>query len=118
MTNSRTKGKRAELEIANHLTESGFKSRRGQQFKGTKDSPDVISELPYHIEVKRRQSFNLHKAMTKAASESDKPPVIFHRKDREEWIVSMRMDDWIELHQKMKYLEIALEEVTEELANA
>ena len=41
----------------------GYEARRGQQFKGTADGPDVVTNLPYHIEVKLQENLNLHKAM-------------------------------------------------------
>tara|TARA_R100000152_G_C6776007_1_gene204837 strand:- start:779 stop:1117 length:339 start_codon:yes stop_codon:yes gene_type:complete len=97
--NSRAKGKRGELECAHWLREHGYEARRGQQFKGTADSPDVVTNLPYHIEVKLRENLNLHKAMEQAASEApgNKVPVVYHRKNRTEPLVTMKADDWAEL---------------------
>ena len=40
--NSRTKGKRGELELAKALRLYGYDARRGQQYHGGADSPDVI----------------------------------------------------------------------------
>lgn len=56
--NSRQKGKRVELQVVHWLRGLGFtEARRGQQFAGGNDSPDVIvSELPnLHLECKGRQ---------------------------------------------------------------
>lgn len=51
--NSLRKGKRFERELANFLKALGFKARRGRQFKGGPDSPDVIVEGErFHIEAK------------------------------------------------------------------
>lgn len=51
--NSRQKGKRGEREAAKFLQSLGIVARRGQQFSGGKDSPDVVTELEnVHIEVK------------------------------------------------------------------
>ena len=52
--NSKRKGKRGELEWSKYLTKLGFPARRGQQFKGTAESPDVeCDSLPLiHWEVK------------------------------------------------------------------
>ena len=59
MVNSRQKGKRGELAAA-HLLNSLFphaKARRGQQYAGTPDSPDVVTDIPgLHIEVKNREA--------------------------------------------------------------
>lgn len=51
--NSRQKGKRGEREAAAFLKSIGIEARRGQQYSGGKDSPDLITELHrVHIEVK------------------------------------------------------------------
>jgi len=51
--NSRQKGKRGEREAAAFLRSLGFEARRGQQFAGGGDSPDVVTSLSnVHIEVK------------------------------------------------------------------
>jgi Holliday junction resolvase len=97
--NSRQKGKRGELEAAAALRAAGYEARRGQQFKGTADSPDVQCSIPFHIEVKLRQNLNLHGAMEQAALEApgNRTPVVYHRKNRTEPLLTMRFTDWIEL---------------------
>jgi hypothetical protein len=52
--NSRQKGKRGELLWCRELGAMGFPGRRGQQFRGGGDSPDVVCDaLPnLHAEVK------------------------------------------------------------------
>lgn len=60
--NSRRKGKTGELEFARALTDLGFPARRGQQFRGGGESPDVVCEsLPgIHWEVKRTGTCQFH----------------------------------------------------------
>lgn len=55
---SREKGKRGEREFCELLREHGFEARRGQQFAGGNDSPDVVTDCPCHFEVKRTESFS------------------------------------------------------------
>ena len=53
--NSNSKGKRGERKVRDYFREGGFTARRGQQFSGNPDSPDVVvDELKdfLHIEVK------------------------------------------------------------------
>ena len=54
--NSRQKGKVGEREFAALLRVHGFDARRGQQFAGGGDSPDVVSGALrwLHIEVRYR----------------------------------------------------------------
>jgi len=101
MTNSRQKGKRGELEVVHLLQQHGYEARRGQQFKGTADSPDVIHNLPgFFIEVKLRQQLNLHATIEKAQQETaeatGETPIVFHRKNGKPWLVTMTAEDFFE----------------------
>jgi Holliday junction resolvase len=99
VTNSRQKGKRGELEVVHLLKSYGFEARRGQQFKGTEDSPDVVHNMDgFFIEVKLRQAFNLHATIDQADNEkgSHEVAVVFHRKNDEPWLVTMYATDWVE----------------------
>ena len=57
-----------EREFAALLREHGFDARRGQQFAGGADSPDVVSDALawLHVEVKRVQNLNLADACVQA----------------------------------------------------
>ena len=102
MTNSRAKGARGERELSNLLKRAGFETRRGQQYCGANGDADVVGIHGIHIECKRVEHLNLYKAMEQAktdAKENEKPTV-FHRKDRQEWLVTMTLDDWIEMYKK------------------
>lgn len=99
--NSKQKGKKGELELAHYLTDRGFEARRGQQYSGTPDSPDIICESlsKYHIECKRVEKLNIDNAMHQAIEDSgkDQIPVVMHRKNREDWKVTMLLDDFLDL---------------------
>lgn len=100
MVNSRRKGAAGEREWANLLKSEGYDARRGQQFAGSPDSPDVVCEsLPIHWEVKRVQSLNIEKAMEQAEGDagSDKLPAVAHRKNKQKWCVTMRAEDFFRL---------------------
>lgn len=98
---SREKGKRGEREVAELLRENGFMARRGQQFKGGPDSPDVVHSIPrLHIEVKRTEAFQLYKALEQAddeITEAHKMPVVFHRRNSQAWVVVMYAEDFLAL---------------------
>lgn len=99
--NSREKGARGERELAEKLRSYGYEARRGQQFKGGEDSPDVVCFDDVHIECKRVENLNLDKAMKQAQRDCGrKMPAVFHRKNRTEWKVTMLLDDWIELYKR------------------
>ena len=93
--NSRAKGARGEREFAAFLREHGFDARRGQQFAGGADSPDVVSaSLSWlHIEVKRVEHFNLAKACAQATRDAaGKPWIVAHRRNRKPWFITMDSD--------------------------
>ena len=90
--NSRQKGARGEREWAKWLQDRGYSARRGQQFSGSPDSPDVICEsLPIHWEVKRVQALNLDAALAQATNDSpkNKVPVVAHRRDGKNWKITL-----------------------------
>ena len=98
--NSKNKGSRGERELAAILREHGFNTRRGQQFSGGIDSPDVIGLPGIHIEVKRVESLNIHKAYAQAVRDADGKaiPAVFHRRNREPWMVTLNLDDFMEIY--------------------
>ena len=66
--NSREKGKRGERQWRDELRAQGYAARRGQQFSGSPDSPDVVcDDLPWaHFEVKLVERLDLDGAMEQA----------------------------------------------------
>ena len=100
MTNSRRKGAVGEREIARYLREHGFaEARRGQQFKGGADSPDVVGLTGFHIEVKRVERLDLNAAMEQSIRDSahGEKPLVVHRRNNDYWKVTMRLDDFMEV---------------------
>ena len=98
--NSKSKGSRGERELAAVLRQYGYDAHRGQQFSGGVDSPDVYGLPGIHIECKRVERLNIHDAMHQAERdcEDKATPAVFHRKNREEWLVTMRLDDFMEIY--------------------
>lgn len=98
--NSRAKGKRGELELANKLKEYGYNCRRGQQYSGANGDADVVGLAGVHIECKRVERLNIYAALKQSIKDArDKEtPVVMHRTNREEWLVTMRLSDWIQMY--------------------
>ena len=90
--NSREKGKRGERQWRDELRANGYMARRGQQFSGSPDSPDVVcDELSWlHFEVKAVEHLNIEDAMDQARRDAgSKTPVVAHRRSFREWLVTM-----------------------------
>lgn len=105
----REKGKRGERELAGILRDYGYDCRRGQQYCGAAGDADVVGLLGIHIECKRVERLNLQDAMSQAVRDTEAEkmpfgdeiyPAVFHRRDRCEWLVTMRLEDWIELYRE------------------
>lgn len=101
MTNSRNKGKRAEITLSHKLTElSNFKCRRGQQFSAANGDPDVVG-LPFlHIECKAVEKLNLRDAMAQSENDAreDEIPVVMHKKNRKPWLVTLNLEDFMQMY--------------------
>ena len=99
--NSKAKGGRGEREWAEFCREHGFtEARRGVQFKGGFDSPDVTGLPGIHIEVKRQERTQIQEWMKQSIRDSEGKaiPIVAHRRNREEWLVTMRAEDWMRLY--------------------
>ena len=109
--NSKKKGASGERELANKLKEHGFKTRRGQQYNGL-EGEDVVGLDYIHIECKRVENLNITKAMEQSKQDATKEqlPAVFHRKNRQKWLVTMELDDWIKLYNEY-YSSMKLEEI-------
>lgn len=81
---SKNKGKRGERECAAELgLLLGCDARRGVQFQGGPDSPDVVLDgLNIHVECKRVERLDLYGAIEQAAADAgDKVPIVWHRRN-------------------------------------
>jgi hypothetical protein len=99
---ARNKGKRGERELASILRSYGYDARRGQQFCGANGDADVVGLPGIHIEVKRTEKFKLYDAMSQSIHDAkdDEKPTVMHRRNNCDWIVCMRLEDWIELYRE------------------
>ncbi len=99
--NSRSKGKRGEYQVRDMFIAHGFPARRGQQFQGGPDSPDVVIpdlDAFLHVESKLVENLDLNKAVEQAQRDGvDKLPVVFHKKSHKEWLVTMDVESFFEL---------------------
>lgn len=100
--NSREKGKRGERELSSKLKEYGFDTRRGQQYCGANGDADVIGLPGIHIECKRVERLNIYDAISQAKSDAknDEIPIVFHRKDRCNWLVSMELEEFMKIYRE------------------
>lgn len=96
---SRDKGKAGEREFAALLRKHGYNARRGRQYKGTDDSPDVISDIPAMFEVKRRNQGSIKRWFEdfREGRDRDVNWIVAARADKEDWRVYMSAESWLKL---------------------
>lgn len=103
MTNSKRKGSRGELELSHKLTDLGYECRRTAQYCGnTGDASDVVGLDGIHIECKRNEHLNVYDAMAQSKHDAKEGllPTVMWRKNNCEWLVTMRLEDWIEIYRE------------------
>lgn len=99
--NSRAKGKVGELELAAFLRENGFEdAKRGVQYRGGGDSPDVVGIAGFHVECKRVEAGNLYSWLDQASADSagtGRVPLVAHRRNRRQWVAILPLDEFLKI---------------------
>lgn len=100
--NSKQKGARFERQLASMFKEYGYSdSRRTAQYCGnTGDASDVIGLPGIHAEAKHQERMQLYDWMEQAKRDSKGTgniPVIFHKKNHAEVLVTMQFDSFMKL---------------------
>lgn len=116
--NSRAKGKAGELELAAFFREHGIEARRGQQFSGGTDSPDIVLTglTGYHIECKRCERGQLYDWLAQAIRDCGANlPVVFHRKSRKDWVAILRAEDFLKLVNELEELRVEVHQLEERM---
>lgn len=109
--NSKSKGKRGELDLVEQLRTAGYaNARRTAQYCGnTGDAPDITGIDGLHIECKRREQIQDEVFLQQAEKEAKKGliPIVMYRRDREQWKVCLRLNVfmaiWSELTELQRY---------------
>jgi len=99
---SQRKGAAGERELAALLREHGFDIQRGGSLSFG-EIPDLTGLPGVHIEVKRVERLNLGEAMEQAIRDAERfhdgAPTVFHRRNRQPWMVTMLLEDWIKQYE-------------------
>lgn len=100
---SKTKGKVGEREAAHELSRLfACQARRGVQYQGGPESPDIVSDIPVHFEVKRTEKLQLWPAIEQAEQDAHgKIPVVLHRPNLRPWLVILNLEDLPGLVEKL-----------------
>lgn len=100
---SQAKGRAGEQELARLLRSHGYEIERGGTLSFG-ERPDLMGLPGVHVECKRVERLSLDSAMAQAIRDSarfgDGAPAVFHRRNRQPWMVTMLFEDWMRLYEK------------------
>ena len=106
--NSAKKGFQAERELAEIFRSHGYEVQRGGSLSFG-ERPDLFGLPGVHVECKRVERLNTSEAMKQAVRDAarfnDGAPTVFHRRSREQWLVTMRLPDWLRLYERGDHAE-------------
>ena len=101
---SQRKGREAELELVKVLHGFGFESVQAGEPVSYGSTPDLVGLPGIHIEGKRCEQLRLSEWMKQAERDAarfqDGVAVIFHRRNREPWMVTMNLDDFMKIYRR------------------
>ncbi len=105
--NSKQKGARFERQLASMFRDYGFTdARRTAQYCGnTGEASDVVGLPGIHVEAKHQERMSLYEWMEQAERDSEgtgAKPVVFHKKNNAEVLVTMRFDDFMQIYREWK----------------
>ena len=99
---SKSKGRAGELELATELNRMGYDTVKAGACSSYGQEADVSGLRGIHCEVKRVEKLNVSKAMKQSIADAEKfhdgRPAVFHRRNREPWLVTMRLSDWARMY--------------------
>ena len=104
--NSKQKGARFERLLASKFREYGYEARRTAQYCGnTGDASDVVGLPGIHVEAKHAEAMRLYEWMSQAkrdaaAGGKNCLPAVFHKKNHAEILVTMELEDWMNLYRE------------------
>ena len=105
--NSKQKGARFERTLASKFREYGYdNARRTAQYCGnTGDASDVGGLPGIHVEAKHQERMSLYEWMAQAKRDAEASgkkvlPAVFHKKNNAEILVTMTLDDWINIYRE------------------
>ena len=106
--NSKQKGARFERTLASKFREYGYDARRTAQYCGnTGDASDVVGLPGIHVEAKHQERMQLYDWIGQAKRDAEaggenRLPAVFHKKNNCEILVTMTLDDWMNLYREFE----------------
>ncbi len=102
---SQRKGRTGELELTEALRRSGYDVKPGRS-QSYGEEPDIIGLPGVHIECKRCERLQISEWIKQAIRDSERfkdgKPIVFHRRNNEEWLITMRLTDFMDYYNRVQ----------------
>lgn len=106
---SQRKGRAGEIELARILQDYGYDVQPGRAVSFG-EVPDLSGLPGVHIECKRVEKLNVPEAMAQTVRDSERfhdgTPVLFHRRNRHPWLVTVRLSDFMDIYKRADWPEM------------
>ena len=104
LKHAKEKGARFERKLSSIFRDYGYKARRTAQYCGnTGEAADVIGLPGLHIEAKHQETMRLYDWIAQAkrdAAGSGKIPAVFHKKNNAEILVTMELENFMDIYRE------------------
>lgn len=107
--NSKQKGAKFERKLASIFRDYGYScARRTAQYCGNTGDASDVEGLPHiHVEAKHVERMELYPWMAQAVRDAEangkgELPAVFHKKNNADILVTMRLDDWMNLYREFE----------------
>lgn len=98
---AQAKGRRAEIELAQFLQANGYTDARPGAALNYGTQPDITGVPGLHIECKRHEKLEITKWYQQAQEDAERMqdgrPVVIHRRNRQQWMITLSLADFLEL---------------------
>ena len=102
---SQSKGRTAERELASLLRDKyGFADVKAAEPLNYGTVPDLTGLPGVHVECKRCEKTKITEWMAQAERDAERfkdgVPVVFHRRNRQPWLVTLHLQDFIQIYRR------------------
>jgi len=102
---SQSKGRTAERELASLLRDKyGFADIKAAEPLNYGTVPDLVGLPGVHIECKRCEKLKITEWMQQAERDAERfkdgAPVVFHRRNRQPWLVTLHLEDFVQIYRE------------------
>lgn len=98
---AQAKGRRGEIELAHFLQAHGYPEAAPGAALNYGTQPDITGIPGLHIECKRHERLEIAKWYQQAQADAERMkdgrPAVIYRRNRQQWMITLALEDFIDL---------------------